>query len=266
MNLIKHMKPSIKQVARRSGIIGLQLVGAAVIITLLGGSNCPPPCSTEIYQFGGVRGTSITADTKNQETILICPGDPVTLGWFVTSDVKSGSIDNLGAVQQFPGGMTTIFPQKDTKYRLRVKGQCDKASQNEVLIDVVRPGDKSQLTLLMKKNQIGAPTGWDLTLSDNAYSPKIIVTAARIVLPFAPFIATEVTCKKSLQPNNAPDVNFKMDYQNKRPTPVGAVPAYMVGNWHIDPNWSELGVDFNDESTWKRDFPALTIEVTMECQ
>ena len=252
------MKTSLRAAIRRSGKLVLKLAVAAAMITLFGGADCEAPCNTKIHHFGVVRGSNISPDMENPEAVFVCPGEQVTLGWLATSDVTTGTVNGIGSVT-VPLGTTTISPQDDAKYRLTVKGQCEKKSA-ELIVNVVKPGDKAQLSMVMHKNTDGLPVGWDLTLSANAYSPNIVVKGIKIVLPQG---VTKVTCSKKLQPSSI-DANFEINRLSQRPQ---GADVYMVGYWHIEPsNWSELGVDFNDPWTWQNvTFPNLTVEVVMAC-
>jgi hypothetical protein len=143
-------------------------------------------CCKTLARFGGIIGKdnqtiSVIREKDAGYEIWICPNTPVTLGWYVSSDVKTVTIDNgLGLQQKIPFGTTTVTPTTDITYTLTASGgDCDKTAT--VFIKIIKPGTKGTINVpLFKNTERIATSYWETYLDPNFYDPNIIITSISI--------------------------------------------------------------------------------------
>jgi hypothetical protein len=107
--------------------------------------------------------------------VWACPGTPVTIGWYVSSDVKEVSINQgIGAVKIPFGTITVPAPNVDTDYVVSAKGgDCNPDST--VRIKVIKDGTTGQINLPYY------PRGyWESELKKDFYDEKIQITSISI--------------------------------------------------------------------------------------
>ncbi len=163
---------------RHSNSISILIVALHLVLFL---SSC---CKT-LVRFGGIIGKDNTGISVIREKdagyeIWICPNTPVTLGWYVSSDVKKIDIDNGVGTQPVPYGYTTVTPTIDTKYTLTATGgDCDRTVS--VFIKVIKPGTKGTINVPFYKNTERIATSyWQTYLDPNFYDPNIVITSISI--------------------------------------------------------------------------------------
>jgi hypothetical protein len=213
-------------------------------------------CCDTVAKIGGARGSEVSLNKENPggSIVYICPGEPVTLGWFTSKDVKTASITTVGDVTM-PFGTTTVYPTTSTTYVLEAKGgECPRT--DKVTVEVITEGQKIQIagTLVTVGSHL-KQYYWEAELSSLLYSPEILVTSIKMV-PFSD-AAWNISPEWQFDKKNTDGsiLNFRSKWDFTTPWEAREVP--LVGIWTFYP----IGGEYPNNPPQYANF-----EVTVKCK
>lgn len=216
-------------------------------------------CCDDIVRLGAVIGKDNREIIMVKEKgagyeIWICPGTPVTLGWYLGPKIKEASIDNgIGSVQM-PYATTTVYPQNDVTYTLTAKNKdCDYTSS--VKIHIVKDGTPATINVPLVKRSELITSSWDTYLDPLFYDPHIKITSISISNDNFGGVTPGWTLRKK-------DINGALGQYlviRSVPSTPSGFPIQLAGNHSIVP--------FNPiNSNWSLAPQIISETLTLECK
>jgi hypothetical protein len=129
--------------------------------------------------FNVILGQDNQAVLKQEgQKVVVCPGQPITLGWHLSSDVTAATIvPDVGAVSGTEG-VKTVVPTADTVYRIHTQGRCQGSAYVEVF--VVKPNvPVTTQAMLVDQNALI----WQAVLLPDYFDPHMTVNKVSLGQP-----------------------------------------------------------------------------------
>jgi hypothetical protein len=220
---------------------------AAIAFCILALSAC---CSTKALLGVVIGNTPPLEQRVPGHLVVVCPSEKVTLGWGVSSDVKTATLTDVSPVS-LPNGLATLQAGTASKdYTLSAKGDCDARDTAKVI--VASPNTPFVFSTQAVGSLENGTLKWEAVLPETFYSSKVKITSLKLNAP--PTISGWIVNKVDL---NGFIHNFPIT--NASTTPWSS-PVQLAGTWQLIPK--DPAGELNPRS-----LPSLVeIQVTLTCE